>query len=546
MQRRDFFMLILEARNLKKYYRDRLILSFKNLKIESGDKIGVVGRNGAGKSTLLNILAGNAKEDEGIIYRHCSIAYIKQFSNEDITADGKILKEFKVDKKIDKDNVSGGEYTKLNIAAALSKEGELLLADEPTSNLDYDGIKLLQKKLSNIETFMLISHDRDFMDSLCNKIIEIENGKLVFYEGNYSSYIKQKFRERKSIQNEYDKYISEKSRLQKAITGRENKSKSMKKAPKRMGNSEARLHKRESNEKRKKVEGTAKTIKTRLKKLEVKEKPDKIPEVKFDFSLTDPPRNKVVISGNKICFSYDSNVILNNTDFKIYNGSKTALVGNNGSGKTTLLNLINNHFNPIYAVPKAVIGYFCQRFENLDYNKTLIENVMEDSIQSESSVRTILARLLFFGDDVYKKVCVLSGGERIKVSFAKLFVSKANVLLLDEPTNYLDMQSTEALENIIKTYEGTVLFVSHDNKFINSVADSLMLLKNGQITEFHGNLKEFEEKQELKNNSSNCNMEKSILQMRLTEIISKMSLPNCDKEMLEEEYKSILNQLRHI
>lgn len=539
-------MLILEARNLKKYYRDRLILSFKNLKIESGDKIGVVGRNGAGKSTLLNILAGNAKEDEGIIYRHCSIAYIKQFSNEDITADGKILKEFKVDKKIDKDNVSGGEYTKLNIAAALSKEGELLLADEPTSNLDYDGIKLLQKKLSNIETFMLISHDRDFMDSLCNKIIEIENGKLVFYEGNYSSYIKQKFRERKSIQNEYDKYISEKSRLQKAITGRENKSKSMKKAPKRMGNSEARLHKRESNEKRKKVEGAAKTIKTRLKKLEVKEKPDKIPEVKFDFSLTDPPRNKVVISGNKICFSYDSNVILNNTDFKIYNGSKTALVGNNGSGKTTLLNLINNHFNPIYAVPKAVIGYFCQRFENLDYNKTLIENVMEDSIQSESSVRTILARLLFFGDDVYKKVCVLSGGERIKVSFAKLFVSKANVLLLDEPTNYLDMQSTEALENIIKTYEGTVLFVSHDNKFINSVADSLMLLKNGQITEFHGNLKEFEEKQELKNNSSNCNMEKSILQMRLTEIISKMSLPNCDKEMLEEEYKSILNQLRHI
>lgn len=546
MQRRDFFMLILEARNLKKYYGDRLILSFKNLKIESGDKIGVVGRNGAGKSTLLNILAGNAKEDEGIIYRHCSIAYIKQFSNEDITADGKILKEFKVDKKIDKDNVSGGEYTKLNIAAALSKEGELLLADEPTSNLDYDGIKLLQKKLSNIETFMLISHDRDFMDSLCNKIIEIENGKLVFYEGNYSSYIKQKFRERKSIQNEYDKYISEKSRLQKAITGRENKSKSMKKAPKRMGNSEARLHKRESNEKRKKVEGAAKTIKTRLKKLEVKEKPDKIPEVKFDFSLTDPPRNKVVISGNKICFSYDSNVILNNTDFKIYNGSKTALVGNNGSGKTTLLNLINNHFNPIYAVPKAVIGYFCQRFENLDYNKTLIENVMEDSIQSESSVRTILARLLFFGDDVYKKVCVLSGGERIKVSFAKLFVSKANVLLLDEPTNYLDMQSTEALENIIKTYEGTVLFVSHDNKFINSVADSLMLLKNGQITEFHGNLKEFEEKQELKNNSSNCNMEKSILQMRLTEIISKMSLPNCDKEMLEEEYKSILNQLRHI
>lgn len=536
-------MLILEARNLKKYYGDRLILSVKNLKIESGDKIGIVGRNGAGKTTLLNVLAGNVKEDEGTIHRHCSISYIKQFSNEDTTADEKILKEFKVNKKIDKGNVSGGEYTKLNIAAALNMDRELLLADEPTSNLDYDGIELLQKKLSNIETFMLISHDRDFMDSLCNKIIEIENGKLVFYEGNYSCYMKQKSIKMKSMQNEYNQYISEKSRLQKSISERKNKSKSMKKAPKRMGNSEARLHKRETFEKRKKVEGAAKTMKTRLEKLEIKEKPYKIPEVKFDFSLTNPPRNKIVISGNKICFSYDSNVILNNTDFKIYNGSKTALVGNNGSGKTTLLNLINNHFDPIYTVPKAIIGYFHQRFENLDHNKTLIENVMEDSIQSESSVRTILARLLFFGDDVYKKVSVLSGGERIKVSFAKLFVSTANVLLLDEPTNYLDMQSIEALESILKTYEGTVIFVSHDSKFINSVADRLMLLEGGKITEFNGNLKEFKEQQKLKNNDSSYNMEKSILEMKLTEIISKMSLPSCDREVLELEYKSILKKL---
>jgi len=219
------------------------------------------------------------------------------------------------------------------------------------------------------------------------------------------------------------------------------------------------------------------------------------------------------------------------------------LVGNNGSGKTTLLNLIDSHFDPIYTVPKAVIGYFCQRFENLDYNKTLIENVMEDSIQSESFVRTILARLLFFGDDVYKKVSVLSGGERIKVSFAKLFVSRANVLLLDEPTNYLDMQSIEALESILKTYEGTAVFVSHDSKFINSVADRLMLLEGGKITEFNGNLKEFKEQQKLKNNNSYHGMEKSILEMRLTEIISKMSLPNCDREVLELEYKSILKKL---
>ncbi|MEY8001129.1 ribosomal protection-like ABC-F family protein [Clostridium sp. Mt-5] len=539
-------MLILEASDLKKYYGDRLIISFKNLKIKSGDKVGVVGRNGAGKSTLLNILAGEVDPDEGTIHRYCSISYMKQFSDENITAQGKILKEFRVEKKVDTENVSGGERTKLSIAAALSKGRELLLADEPTSNLDYEGISVLRKKLSKIETFVLISHDREFMDSLCNRIIEIENGKLVFYEGNYSCYKKQKSIKMKSIQNEYEQYISEKSRLEKAVTERESKSKSMKKTPKRMGNSEARLHRRESGEKRKKVEGAAKIIETRLEKLEIKEKPDRIPEVKFDFSLTDPPKNKIVISGDNICFSYGSNVILNNTNFKIYNKSKTAVIGPNGSGKTTLLNLIYGNFKSIYKVPRVKIGYFYQDFQNLDYDKTILENVMGNSIQDESSVRTILARLLFFDDEVYKKVSVLSGGEKIKVSFAKLFVSDVNVLLLDEPTNYLDIYSIEALEDIIKVYDGTIVFVSHDSRFINSVAKRLLLLKDGQITEFHGNLKEFQEQQKLKNDNSNYSIEKSILQMKLTEIISKMSLPNCDREMLEVEYKSILHELKSL
>ncbi|MHC6180032.1 ribosomal protection-like ABC-F family protein [Clostridium sp. JNZ X4-2] len=539
-------MLILEANDLKKYYGDRLIISLKNLKIKTGDKVGVVGRNGAGKSTFLNILAGEVKQDEGSIHRYCSISYMKQFSDENITAQGKILKEFRVEKKVHTGNVSGGERTKLNIAAALSEGTELLLVDEPTSNLDYEGISVLRKKLGEIETFVLISHDREFMDSLCNRIIEIENGKLVFYEGNYSCYKKQKSIKMKSVQNEYEQYISEKSRLEKAVTERESKSKSMKKTPKRMGNSEARLHRRESGEKRKKVEGAAKIIETRLEKLEVKEKLNRIPEVKFDFSLTDPPKNKIVISGDNICFSYGSNVILNNTNFKIYNKSKTAVMGPNGSGKTTLLNLIYSNFKSIYKVPRVKIGYFYQDFQNLYYDKTILENVMENSIQGESSVRTILARLLFFDDEVYKKVSVLSGGEKIKVSFAKLFVSDVNVLLLDEPTNYLDIYSIEALEDIIKVYDGTVVFVSHDSRFINSVAKRLLLLKDGQITEFHGNLKEFQEQQKLKNDNNNYSIEKSILQMKLTEIISKMSLPNCDKEMLEVEYKSILNKLKSL
>jgi len=409
--------------------------------------------------------------------------------------------------------------------------------------LDYRSIKVLKEKLSKVETIVLISHDRAFMDAICNKIIEIRNGKLFFYNGNYSFYKKQKNLKIKRQKMEYEEYILEKARLEKAISDRQGESKSMKKAPKRMGNSEARLHKGKVSEKKKKLDSTVKRIKSRIEKLQVKEKPDKILKVKIDFSLTNPPENKIVISSDKFCFKYNRNEIFHNAKFKVYNGKKTAVVGDNGCGKTTLLNLINMQDKQIYTVPKVAIGYFCQSLKNLSYDKTVLQNVMVSSIQSESCVRTILARLLIFGDAVYKKVGVLSGGEKIKVSFAKLFASKANVLLLDEPTNYLDMKSIEVLEDFLKSYEGTVLFVSHDRAFINYVADRVLILENKKITEFEGNLKEFEENKKVSKNQGNIYIEKSILQMKLTEIVSRMSLKDCDREALEKEYQSIVKQL---
>ncbi|AZV56856.1 ribosomal protection-like ABC-F family protein [Clostridium sp. AWRP] len=536
-------MLILEAVNLKKYYGDRLIISTNDLKIRRGDKIGIVGENGAGKTTLLNILSGETDADTGVIKRYCSAAYIKQFSDENVNMQGKLFKEFGVNYKFDCQKASGGERAKLSIAAELSKNSSLLLADEPTSNLDYKSIKVLKEKLSKIETIVLISHDRDFMDTLCNKIIEIRNGKLFFYEGNYSFYKKQKDLRIKRQKMEYEEYIEEKIRLEKATRDVQSKSKSMKKTPKRMGNSEARLHKRAVNEKKKKLDAAVKGIKSRIEKLQVKEKPDKILKVKIDFSLTNPPQNKIIMSSSNFYFKYNRNEIFHNAKFKVYNGMKTAVVGDNGSGKTTLLNLINMQDKQIYTVPKAVIGYFHQNFEDLDFDKTVLQNVMVSSIQGESCVRTILARLLIFGDAVHKKVGILSGGEKIKVSFAKLFASKANVLLLDEPTNYLDMQSIEALEDFLRSYEGTVLFVSHDRAFINSIADRLLILENEKITEFEGNLKEFEKNKKVSKNQENMYIEKSILQMKLTEIVSRMSLKDCDREALDKEYQCIAKQL---
>ncbi len=538
-------MLILEAGNVKKYYKDRLIIEFDGLKLYSGDKVGIVGQNGSGKTTLMNILSKDIDPDEGFVKQYCDIAYIRQFSDDCIAASPKALKEFKLTGIQNQDVFSGGEKTRIRIANIFSKDHPVLFADEPTANLDYKGIELLRQKLSEVSTFLLISHDRSLLDSLCNKILEVRDGRIKIYNGNYSFYKDQSEMERQYGEQEYEKYAAEKARLEGAIRERAGKSKALKKTPKRMGNSEARLHKRSTNEIQEKIDGAGNILKTRLEKLEVKEKPRELPQIKLDFSLTRPPENKIVISADNLTFGYGSRKIFQHARFKVYNGLKTALWGENGAGKTTLLNMIAQKSNEdIYIVPKATIGYFCQGLENLDNNKTVLENVMADSVQTQTAVRTILARLLISGDDVYKKVGVLSGGERIKVSFSKLLVSNANVLLMDEPTNFLDMMSIEALENVLREYEGTVLFVSHDRAFVNSVADRLLMIANQSIAEFDGTLQEYMNGSQKSGSVIKNEAEQMVLQMRITEIVAKLSRGDGDREALEAEYQSVLSQLQ--
>ncbi|HOQ01248.1 MAG TPA: ABC-F type ribosomal protection protein [Acetivibrio clariflavus] len=538
-------MLILEAADIKKYYGDRLIIEIDELKVYSGDKIGIVGPNGSGKTTLMNILAKDIEPDRGFVKHYSHVAYIRQFSDEGIRADQKLLKEFNLACKSHQRVFSGGEKTRIKIANAFSNESILLLADEPTANLDYKGVELLKQKLSKVDSLILISHDRHLLDSLCNKIIEVKDGKLKYYNGNYSFYKKQSEIEYESALQEYEKYISEKASIEAAIKDRLERSKSMRKAPKRMGNSEARLHKREATEKQKKIHNSINSMLTRLNKLEVKEKPKDLPKIKLDFSLTMPPENRIVIAAENLSFSYGTKKIFDRVCFNIPNGSKTALWGENGTGKSTLLNLIyQNSSSSIRIVPKAKIGYFYQAFDNLEYDKTVLENVMRDSVQTQSVVRTILARLLFKTDDVFKKVECLSGGERIKVSFAKLFVSDANILLLDEPTNYLDIQSIEALENVLKDYEGTVLFVSHDSEFVNSVADRILVFENGIITAFEGKLEDYWQSRQKSKDSSAWETEKIILEMKISEIVAKLSSPSADKEFLEAEYQRLVSKFK--
>jgi macrolide transport system ATP-binding/permease protein len=333
------------------------------------------------------------------------------------------------------------------------------------------GIELLKNKLKAVDSLLLISHDRALMDEICNKIIEVEDGNISFFEGNFSAYRLQKDQETDRKRFEYEAYIDNKKHIEAAIINRASKVKAIKKTPSRMGNSEARLHKRESTEIQKKINQAASSLKTRLEKLETKEKPKELQQIKPDFSLTNPPQNKIVVSSDALSFGYTtettSRQILSDAKFSVLNGVKYAVLGENGAGKTTLLNQIFQRNEAVRIAPKANLGYFCQEFEDLNRDKTILQNVMQNSVQTETTARTILARLLFFGDDVYKKVGVLSGGELIKVSFAKLFVSDSNVLLLDEPTNYLDMPSIQALEDILCQYDGTVLFVSHDEDLLS-------------------------------------------------------------------------------
>ena len=542
-------MLLLEAINIKKIYGNRLLIDLPELKIYSGDRIGLVGANGSGKTTLMNIFSGELPPDEGYCKQYHDIAYIRQFSDAEADEDTSILYEYLTDEETGKPAFSGGEQTKARIFGALSKEHRLLLADEPTSNLDDDGIELLYRKLAFEKTIVLISHDRDLLDRLCNRIIEIRNGKITEYNGNYSFYREKRRVEFESAFAEYQQYQDEKQRLENALSNTKTRASSIKQAPRRMGNSEARLHRRASEEKSEKLHGAAKAIQSRIDKLEVKEKPKENHRMRLDFSLTDPPQSKVVIRGKAISFAYDNLTLFDRAEFAISNQSKTALLGSNGSGKTTLLNMILNDGEGIAKAPKVKLGCFYQGLDNLQPNRSVLDNVLEDSVQSPAAARMILARLLFRGDDVHKAVSMLSGGEKVKLALAKLMTSDANVLLIDEPTNYLDIDSIEAVQDLLRDYEGTLLFVAHDKELVRAVADKLLIIQDKQLRQFDGTLIEYENRSESIRTAAGVagaadTADKLVLEMRLTKIVSDMSLAGAEKAALEAEYAETLSLLK--
>ncbi|MEY8350229.1 ABC-F type ribosomal protection protein [Bacillus cereus] len=538
-------MTILFARNIEKGFGDRTIFTLPSLEIQAHDRIGIVGVNGAGKSTLLQILSKEIEADEGTVTHHGSIAIIPQFSEDALeTASSLIKGKWNISNV--SDSMSGGERMRLKIAHALEQEASILFADEPTSHLDMYGTEQLEKAfLSYKGALVLISHDRAFLDTICTKIIEIEDGIVREYKGNYSNYREQKERERIQKQAEYDQYVQEKKRLEQSILHRKQRASSMSKIPTRYSSSESKLYKLSAAHGQENVSKAAKALETRLEKLEKKEKPKEFSQSQFDVQYHAPIHSKTAIQFNKVTKKLGERTLFQNMNGSVAPGAKLAILGANGSGKTTLFKLILAKERGIQLSKSCKIGYFEQTLSILKTDKTILENVMEETNYTKPFVRTILARLLFRREDVHKPVHVLSGGERTKVALAKVFLGNYNTLLLDEPTNYLDLTTQEELENMLQEYPGTVLFISHDRAFIHSVADHILHIDETEPRLFHGNYDQYTKRTE-QTSVNTAEQELLRLQTKLTEVIGRISIPgrHDDVALLEQKYEDLLQEIR--
>lgn len=578
-------MLLLRVERIKKIYGDRVVLDIEEFSVYTGDRIGVVGANGAGKTTLFKLLAGELDPEEGRAERYGTVAYCRQFEddslkrkeeNKAIQGTGREVSVWQAPERMNVDEISGGELMRQKLAEAFAGEGHVLLLDEPTANLDSQGIQILLNQLKSVETFLCISHDRTLLDEACTSILEVADGKVKLYPGNYQEYERQREEERQKAQKEYEAYTQEKERLEAVYRQKRESAERMRKIPANMSPREARLRDfltstgRNSSGKQKSMDRAADNVKKRLEHMEVKEKPKKEAVMRLDFGRTDPPESRRVLEVKGLDFSYGERVLFEQVSFTLTNRKKTALLGPNGSGKTTLLSLLEEtgceERSEIRLAPKVRLGVLAQNLEQLDPDKTVLENAMAESVQLPAVAKSVLAGLLFGPDDWQKKAAVLSGGERIKLGFAMLLLSRANVLLLDEPTNYLDLPSIKALEKQLIQYEGTVLFVSHDRAFVQNTAQEILQIENKGILKFSGTLEEWELEQKrrqeweaLSNTASGGTAgsqksarkdeeERMLLELQLARLTGQLGhAPSLqEKEKLEADYWEIVEKLRSL
>lgn len=535
--------MILSCNDIKKSFGIKNILSNISFNINEKDKVALVGVNGAGKSTLFKIIVGEISKDSGDINipKNTKIGYFSQNLNlnennllfdELLTVFSQIinmefkLRELEQKMEIYKDEelnliikeydristylsennsfdynsrikgvlkglgfteddfykeikfLSGGQKTRVALGKILLEEPDILLLDEPTNHLDIKSIQWLENFLKSYsKALFIISHDRYFLNKIVNKVIELENTKSTIYNGNYSDYAEKKHIAREIMLKHY-------LNQQKEIKKQEEVIKKL-----RSYNREKFVKRAESREKL-------------LDKMEKIEKPDNLPaQMRLSLSPKKESGNDVLIVEN-LSKSFDFN-LFNNISFDIKKGDKVALIGANGIGKTTLIKMIMEKTSidngSIKLGSNVVIGYYDQEQQNLNLDKTIFDEISDTypNLKNEE-IRNALAVFVFTGDDVFKKISTLSGGEKGRVALAKIMLSNANFLILDEPTNHLDMVSKEILEDAIKNYTGTCIYISHDRFFINNTATKVMELTKNKMNIYLGNYDYYLEKCEQK------------------------------------------------
>ena len=532
--------MILSCQNISKAFVENQVLKNVSFHIEDHEKAAIVGINGAGKTTLLRIIVGEMTPDDGqvVLARDKTLGYLAQNSTVDTShtiyeellsvkadllrleekirecennmkhAEGDALEDLMkqytslthafetgggylyrselvgvlkglgfTEDEFSKPvaTLSGGQKTRVALGRLLLQNPDLIILDEPTNHLDMNSIAWLETYLLNYKgAVLIVSHDRYFLDRIAGKVIEIDQSKATTFMGNYSDYAVKKEQLRVAAWNAYMNQQREIKHQEEVIE----KLKSF--------NREKSIKRAESREKM-------------LDKIEVIEKPS---EVRTDMKLTLTPR---ILSGNDVLTvehlskSFDSHKLFTDVNFEIKRGEHVAIIGDNGSGKTTLLKILNGLIPADQGTfrlgSNVEIGYYDQEHHVLHSEKTLFEEISDDyPYLNNTQIRNVLAAFLFTGEDVFKRISDLSGGERGRVSLAKLVLSNANFLILDEPTNHLDIMSKEILEDALNGYEGTILYVSHDRYFINRTAHRILDLTEGQFVSYVGNYDYYLEK----------------------------------------------------
>ena len=532
--------MILSCQNISKAFVENQVLKNVSFHIEDHEKAAIVGINGAGKTTLLRIIVGEMTPDDGqvVLAKDKTLGYLAQNSTVDTShtiyeellsvkadllrleekirecennmkhAEGDALEDLMkqytslthafetgggylyrselvgvlkglgfTEDEFSKPvaTLSGGQKTRVALGRLLLQNPDLIILDEPTNHLDMNSIAWLETYLLNYKgAVLIVSHDRYFLDRIAGKVIEIDQSKATTFMGNYSDYAVKKEQLRVAAWNAYMNQQREIKHQEEVIE----KLKSF--------NREKSIKRAESREKM-------------LDKIEVIEKPS---EVRTDMKLTLTPR---ILSGNDVLTvehlskSFDSHKLFTDVNFEIKRSEHVAIIGDNGSGKTTLLKILNGLVPADQGTfrlgSNVEIGYYDQEHHVLHSEKTLFEEISDDyPYLNNTQIRNVLAAFLFTGEDVFKRISDLSGGERGRVSLAKLVLSNANFLILDEPTNHLDIMSKEILEDALNGYEGTILYVSHDRYFINRTAHRILDLTEGQFVNYVGNYDYYLEK----------------------------------------------------